>query len=302
MAPTSNDEAPCPLFSDINLDRDVNISEVIPGVRNNLPTKTLYINGSGSGRPVTFQLCGTEPGMLPHVTFDVEPQMDDNGCAKSRIPITLSVPKDYKELHDFWKRMDDKVIEHVISRKQDYFKKSPSDDDIRGMLQPTIRNDPDGQYLPTFKARFDCTPGCRNQCTVFELNSDTNELTEISASCIGKKDQVIPIISLGMIYNMNGRIGYCKDICSMVVIKAARSTSMNFNFGGKVLKHKNLQEDFVEAKQEDFEANGGASVVLDPITLAPVVNSSGAGDEQDSDDKKRKAAGKDEKASVKRRK
>lgn len=213
-----------PLFTELDV-KAISISKPIPTNSGRGPMSyNMYISGPNRS-PFSFQL--TRPGPLHRSSLVFSPDPAQNGGDKTNI--TLSVKPTDEETINFWKSIDDLVIEHVSSNSKEFLKKQMTIEEVEAVFTRAVRQRPD--YDPYIKARFHTCPDARTPFRCFEINEEKKRYAPLHHSRLAQSDVVVCVVQLGMIYSFNNKVGYTIDVSHLVRYTPAPCNPFPFRLG-----------------------------------------------------------------------
>ena len=250
------DANPTETFEIVDLNRLV-ISKPVTSALNK-GSQNMYI-GSCDRTPFKFQLSSPTTLVTPSVLFAPEAQPAN----PSRISMGISISNKNTDILDFWKKLDVMMINHVVLHSKEFLKTVHTYEEVESKFTSALRKK-EG-FDPYLKVRFDTAKDARTPFSCCCANITSKKFAPIDWHDMRLGDSIICIVNLGMIYCVNGRIGYTVDMSS--AMKYARAPPKAFPF---VLNNHVDNEDqvpvFKQCSYDDLWQHESAADLSSPDT------------------------------------
>ena len=184
-------------------------------------SQNMYI-GSCDRTPFKFQLSSPKTMVTPSVLFVPEAQP----ATPTRISMGISISNKNTDMLDFWKKLDGMMINHMVLHSKEFLKTPHTYEEVASKFTSALRTK-EG-FDPYLKVRFDTAKDARTPFSCCCANITSKKFAPIDWRELRLGDSLICIVNLGMIYCVNGRIGYTVDMSS--AMKYARAPPKAFPF------------------------------------------------------------------------
>ena len=202
--------------------------------------QNMYIGAAGR-KPFRFQLSAPDGVVTPTVLFAPEEQPATPG----RVTMAVSISTKNDDIIEFWGRINDIVIKHVALHSKEFLKTQHTYEEVAAKFTSALRTK-EG-YDPYLKIRFDISKDSRCPFSCCCANIGGKKFAKIEWQDLHVGDGVVCIVQLGMIYCVNGLVGYTVDCSS--ILKYAPPPPNEFPF---VLRAGVDEEHFTQCSYGDL--------------------------------------------------
>ena len=286
-----------PLYSEVNLNA-ITLSKPIVSTNSRGPSSFSMFMAGPNREPFRFQLSRHEAEHRNHVVFQPDPQQNGG----SKVNVSLSIPLADTSVFEFFTAVDEIVIKHIALHSKEFLKRSEpmTVEQVRAIFAKSVRSK-EG-YQPFVKGRFDTACDCKMPATFYHVNERAQTYAKMHHSALAPRDSVVAILQLGIIYSINGKVGYCLDISHMSVYSPPPPNAFPFQLGGQKFAEVNADnlwsdqppslspispisssqsslfraEIPVMKNEEVVQGADGSTFTMDPVTLLPVAAAANA--------------------------
>ncbi len=237
-----------PSFREVSLE-DLHVSAPVPNKKRGL---NMYVNGAAR-KSFRYRGCGGSQGERLTVVFN--PEAPESGGSKWSV--CLSIPKGCEDLVAFHRAKDEKIISAVAKHSKEFLKREMTEQEVRAIFKPSVV-EKDG-YEPYLRARFDTAPDSKVPFCLIDVNESTRKFSRAHYSSIRAGDLVSQIEQTGMVYFFNGFVGYANDISNMIRYPPPPQSLAQLAGG----------EDFMECRPEDIHVAPSTPRAAAPEPAAP---------------------------------